>query len=106
MTDAKCHPPMMEFCHICGEWAGPEPYSAEQWRTYKQSLLTLDQVAALVGSLIDRDTLTLLVRRHYIPADPYIPNHFRPLVIADLRERLKTPEVIEKLAEWKRKKSA
>jgi hypothetical protein len=106
MKDAKCHPPMMEFCHICGEWAGPELYSAVEWRTYKQSLLTFDQVAAMVESVIDRDTLNMLVNRQYIPSDPYFSGYFRPLVIADLRERLKNSEVIERLAEWKKKKSA
>ena len=108
MTDGKCHPPMMEFCHICGEWAGPkrERLSAEQWKNYRLSLLTFDQVAALVESVIDRDTLGMLVVRGFIPSDPYIPNHFRPHIIAQLQERLKTPAVIEKLAEWKKKKSA
>ena len=72
MTPQKCHPPMVEFCEKCGEWAAPAGPTPVEREVYHRKLITFEEAMNLLN--VDEDVL----RRLDIPTASYCVGHYDP----------------------------
>jgi hypothetical protein len=96
-----CHPPMMEFCERCGQWAGPSGPTPEELEAYQRTLLTFEEVADALN--VDESTLRWWVWNRVIPTAQYAPGYFNPQMIARwVREKARTAGTAEEIEAYQR----